>query len=117
MGGALALGGCLFLNIYSNQMEVGVQGGLYWGGRAAGVERMGGHSAIVLAVQLINKNIIRKIHRSLRLPPINVFDSTTNQKHVGVTEEVQGKRFNGEESGGMAMPSFWGQSSWAGAKR
>jgi hypothetical protein len=56
---------------------------------------MGGHSAIVLAVQLIDKNIIKKIHRGLRWPPIKVFDSTTNQKHVCVMEEVQGKRFDG----------------------
>jgi hypothetical protein len=33
---------------------------IYWVGRAAGEERMGGYSAIVLAVQLINKNIIKK---------------------------------------------------------
>ncbi len=31
MGGALALGGRRFLNIYNNQMEVGVRGGLYIG--------------------------------------------------------------------------------------
>jgi hypothetical protein len=59
------------------------------------VERTGGHSTIVLAVQLINKNILKKIHYGLRWPPIDVFDSTTNQKHMGVMEEVQGKRFNG----------------------
>jgi hypothetical protein len=56
---------------------------------------MGGHSTIFLAIQLIGKNIIKKIHCGLRWPPIDVFDSTTNQKHGGVTEEVQGKRFNG----------------------
>jgi hypothetical protein len=95
-GGALALGGRRFLNIYNNQMEVGVGGWvIYWGGRAAGVEHTGGHSAIVLAVQLIGKNIIKKIYCGLRWPPINVFDSTTNQKHTGVMEEVQGKRFGG----------------------
>ncbi len=33
---------------------------IYWGGHAAGVERTGGHSAIVLAIQLINKNIKKK---------------------------------------------------------
>jgi hypothetical protein len=33
---------------------------IYWGGRAAGVERTGGHSTIVLAVQLIDKNTIKK---------------------------------------------------------
>ena len=59
------------------------------------MERSGGHSAIVLAVQLIDKNIIKKIHRGLRWPPINVFNSTTNQKHTGVMDEVQGKRFDG----------------------
>jgi hypothetical protein len=59
------------------------------------VEHTGGHSAIVLAVQLIDKNIIKKIHRGLRWPPINVFNSTTNQKHTGVMDEVQGKRFDG----------------------
>jgi hypothetical protein len=26
--------------------------------------------------------------------PINVFDSPTNQKHAGMTEEVHGKRFD-----------------------
>jgi hypothetical protein len=31
MGGALALGGRRFLNIYNNQMEAGVWGGLYIG--------------------------------------------------------------------------------------
>ncbi len=31
MGGALALGGRRFLNIYNNQMEVGFRGGLYIG--------------------------------------------------------------------------------------
>jgi hypothetical protein len=31
MGGALALGGRRFLNIYNNQMEVGIRGGLYIG--------------------------------------------------------------------------------------
>ncbi len=31
MGGALALGGCRFLNIYNNQMEVSMRGGLYIG--------------------------------------------------------------------------------------
>jgi hypothetical protein len=67
----------------------------YWEGRAARVERTGGHSAIVLAVQLVVENIIKKIHRGLRWPPIDVFDSTTNQKHAGVTEEVHGKRFDG----------------------
>ncbi len=30
-GGVLALGGNCFLNIYNNQMEVGIQGGLYIG--------------------------------------------------------------------------------------
>ncbi len=59
------------------------------------MERTGGHSAIVLAIQLIDKNIIKPIHCGLRWPPINVFDSTTNQKHAGVMEEVQGKRFDG----------------------
>ncbi len=58
MGGALALGGRRFLNVHNNQMKGGVRGGMYWGGRAAEVERTGGHSAIVLAVQLIDENII-----------------------------------------------------------
>jgi hypothetical protein len=31
---------------------------------------------------------------------IDVFDATTNQKHACVTEEVQGKRFNGGEAQG-----------------
>ncbi len=31
MGGALVLGGRHFLNIYNNQMEVGIRGGLYNG--------------------------------------------------------------------------------------
>jgi hypothetical protein len=59
MGEALALGGRCFLNIYNNQVEVDIWY-IYWGGCAAGVEHTGGHSAIVLAVQLIDKNIIKK---------------------------------------------------------
>ncbi len=55
----------------------------------------GGHSVIVLAVHLIDENIMKKIHRGLRWPPIDVFDSITNQKHAFMMEEVQEKRFNG----------------------
>ncbi len=29
------------------------------------------------------------------MAPIDAFDSTTNQKHAGVTEDVQGNRFDG----------------------
>ncbi len=47
-----------------------------------------------MAIQLIDEKIIKKIHRGLRWPPIDVFDATTNQKHSGVTEEAQGKRFD-----------------------
>ncbi len=54
------------------------------------MERTGGHSSIVLAVQLIDENIIKK-----KWPPIDVFNATTNQKHAGVTEEVKGKKFDG----------------------
>jgi hypothetical protein len=53
----------------------------------AGVEHTGGHSAIVLAVQLIGENIIKKIHCGLRWPPIDVFDSTINQKWAGMEEK------------------------------
>ncbi len=46
---------------------------IYMGGRAARVERTGGHSAIVLVVQLTDKNIIKKIHHDLRWPPDQCF--------------------------------------------
>jgi hypothetical protein len=65
----------------------------------AGVERTGGHSAIILAIQLINENIIKKIHHGLKWPPINVFDSTTNQKWAGAEEKRVEKRY---KHGGMA---------------
>jgi hypothetical protein len=55
----------------------------------------GGHSTIVLTVQLINKNIIKKLHCGLRCPLIDVLDSITNQNHASVMEEVQGKRLDG----------------------
>jgi hypothetical protein len=41
---------------------------------------MGGHSAIILAIQLIDENIIKKILCGLRWPPIDVFDATTMKK-------------------------------------
>jgi hypothetical protein len=55
MGGALALGGCRFLNIQQSNGIWCLGWVIYWGGCATGVERMVGHSAIVLAVQLIDK--------------------------------------------------------------
>jgi hypothetical protein len=48
---------------------------------------------------LIDKNIIQKIHCGLRWPPINVFDSITNQKWVGTEEKRVEKR---DECGGVA---------------
>jgi hypothetical protein len=60
-----------------------------WGGTYGGSQRH------CFAIQLINKKKIKKTHHSLRWPRINVFDATTNQKHAGVTAEVQGKRFDG----------------------
>ncbi len=63
------------------------------------MERTWDHSAIVLAVQLIDKNIFEKINFGLRWPPINVFDSTTNQKWAGVEEKKVKKR---DEHGGVA---------------
>ncbi len=83
----------------------------------AEVDRTGGHSAIVLAVQLIDEYIIKKIHRGLRWPPIDVFDSTTNQKHAGVTEKVQGKRFDGWGARGNGNAIVLGAIEWAGVKR
>jgi hypothetical protein len=48
---------------------------------------------------LINKNIILQIHRGLRWPPINVFNSTTNKKWVGMEEKRVAKR---DKCGGVA---------------
>ncbi len=65
---------------------------------------MGGHSTIVLPIQLINKNMIKKNDRGLRWPLINVFDSTTNQKWAGVEEKRVEKRDKRGGSGrGMPM--------------
>ncbi len=61
------------------------------------MERTWGHSIIVLAIQLINKNIIKKIHRDLRWPPIDVFNSTTNQKWAGVEEKRVEKKDAGQD--------------------
>jgi hypothetical protein len=58
-----------------------------------------GHSAIVFVVRLINNNIIKKIHHGLRWPPINVFDSSTNQKWTGMEEKRVEKK---DKRGGVA---------------
>ncbi len=92
MGGALALGGRHFLNIYNNHMEVGIRGGLYIGEDVQLGWNVRGSQRHCFAIQLIEKNIIKKIHRGLRWPPINVFDSTTHQKWAGVEEKRVEKR-------------------------
>ncbi len=53
---------------------------IYLGEHATGVGCTWGHSAIVLAIQLIKKYISsKKIHRGLRWQPIHVFDATTTK--------------------------------------
>jgi hypothetical protein len=64
-----------------------------WGGTYRGPQcHRFGHS-------IDQQNIIKKIRCVLRWPPIDVFDSTTNQKRAGVEEKRVEKR---DKHGGVA---------------
>jgi hypothetical protein len=40
------------------------------------------------------QNIYINIHCGLKQPPINISNATTNQKHMGLTEEKKARRFD-----------------------
>jgi hypothetical protein len=49
-----------------------------------------------------------KIHCGLQRPPIDIFHSTTNQRHAGTTEETYGKRIHQRGMHRGMKPLFWG---------
>jgi hypothetical protein len=50
-------------------------------------------------------------------PLINVYDSTTNKKHAGVTEKVQGKKFDGRGAPGNGNAIILGAIKLGRGKR
>jgi hypothetical protein len=90
--GVTALSGHLLVGQHNNQPKVGIRGRRDIGeGAQPGRNTWGGHRTIVWGSELSHKKNKKtkkiKICCSLKWPPINISNATTNQKHVGVMEE------------------------------
>jgi hypothetical protein len=91
-----ALGGHLLVGQHNNQPKVGVLGRRDIGeGARPGRNMWGGRRTIVWGGKLRDEKIkINKIHGGLKRPPINISNTTTDQKYVGMTEERKARIFN-----------------------
>jgi hypothetical protein len=78
-GGGLALGGCRFINIFNNQMEVGV-----WGRRCIEHDLMPGwnmRGGVIFSFGAVNCLMKqKKIHCGLRRPPFQIFSHNNQPK-------------------------------------
>jgi hypothetical protein len=112
----MAVGGRHQTGGHNNQLKVGVSCGRDIGEGAQLRQNVWGgafRNRLATANQA-TKNIKIKIRRGLRWLQNNMKNATINQKRAALTDgrwngmrERQGRR-------GSAIPSYWGQSSWAG---
>jgi hypothetical protein len=66
---------------------------------------------IIWGGKLSNKTIKIKKSHGLKWLLIDISNTTTNQKHAGVTEERKARIFDRGGCGGSVIPSIWWQKS------